>query len=426
MFKTPALVGRRSCGAWAFHDQRRLGRSLALPGPRVGTSLCILLVATAWLVSRPLAAHADETGSWYCYAPEGVAQPVPYPNASCTFNCILPENSGGYVAVWDDATNSLVILEHRSAISIQTWQQPIALETNENTRVILGSATRILWCSAQRWVFLDRDTGQTVATAAWDQPLLDPNKIIIRSNILYVINSGVAQLFDTNMTAIGSCDAEPPQGLWASFAGTWLIDLSNRTNHNIRVASIATGARSEIPLPTNLDGGYTEHRVLSADANAMYVLSSINWPTITLHYLTLFNGSGIIFQNRMSCQESFTGVTAMPNGWLLSARTIGATVSEHYLFRVDPDGAVHAQLRIHPSAPQNYIALNTEPPRVLHVIDATHLEIFMVTAEPWWHWWLDGSVFLTPPVEVLRSSEHDAPIGSTSSFWLTPICPNTK
>jgi hypothetical protein len=388
-------------------------------------------------VGRPLTAQADETESWYCYAPEGAAQPVPYPNESSTFNCILPENSGGYVAVWDDATNSLVILEHRSATGVQTWTNTLFLATNENTRVVLASTNRVLWCSAQRWVFLNRDTGAIVATAAWDHPLLDPNKIIIRDrydvglgkDILHVINSGTATayLFDTNMTARGSCLAAPPQGLWASFAGTWLIDLSNRTNHSIRVALLTDlDNPRDIPLPTTLDGGYTENRVLSADTNTMYVLSSINWPTITLHYLTLFNGDGIIFQNRMSCRESFTGVTAMPNGWLLSARTIGATVAEHYLFRVDTDGGVNPQLRIYPSAPQNYIALNTDPPRVLHVIDAAHSEIFTVTSEPWWHWWLDGSVFLTPNVEVLRSSEHDAPIGSTSSFWLTPICPNTK
>ena len=446
MFQTPALVGRRACGAWAFHDQRRLGRSLVLPGPRVGTSLGLLLVATAWLVGRPLTAQADETESWYCYAPEGDARPVPCPTETSVFNCLLPENSGGYVAVWDDGANNNVIIEHQSATNTQTWRRDLSLATDESTRVVLASINRVLWCSAQRWVFLDRDTGTNVSTGSWDHPLLAAEKIIIREDIMYVIKEEttscfdtniivgsdedlslmVAYRFDTNMTALGTVFVAAPQGLWASYAGSWLLDLSSRSSHSIRVVSIATGAQTEIPLPTDVEDGYTEHRVLSANADTMFVVSSINWPTTTLHYFTLFDGNGVIFQNRMSCQESITGATPMPNGWLLSARSLGETTPGHYLFRVDPDGAVHAQLRIRPSAPQNYIALNTEPPRVLHVIDARNLEIIEVAAKPWWYWWLDGSVFLTPNVEVLHPSERDAPIGSTSSFWLTPICPNTK
>ena len=411
--------------------------------------LFVLVALTVSLAIRPFAAHADEWEdweAWLCYAPVGAPRPVSCPSATGVFNCILPENSGAYVAVWDDAANTSVIIEHQSVTNGQTWQQTLSMGADESTRVVMASSDRVLWCSAQRWVYLDRNTGQPVSSGEWDQPLLDPEKIIIRDDVMYVIKEEtascydtnitaeseadvsimVAYRFDTNMTSLGTVFVAAPQGLWASYAGSWLIDLSNRTNHDIRVVSITTGVQTEIPLPTSLEDGYTEHRVLSANADTMFVLSSINWPETSLHFLTLFDANGVIFQNRMRCRESITGVTAMPNGWLLSARSLGESAPAHYLFRVTPDGAINVQLSIEPSAPQNYIALNTTPPSVLHVIDGTHLEIIRVSAEPWWFWWFDGRSFLSPDVEVLTPSAVNAPIGSTNSFWFTPICPNSK
>ena len=388
----------------------------------------LLLAAVAGLAGQLSSALADDTWDWdhwAFYSPSGAARPVPRPTETCRFNSLMPENSGGYVAVWDDAANNLVLLEHRSATNTQTWQMTLTLATDETTRVVLSSANRVLWCSAQRWVFLDRATGTNIATETWDQPMLDAQKVIIRDDILHFINDGYAYRYDTNMTALPTLTAEPPQGYWFSYAGTWLVDQSSRTSHSIPFAIIATGVRGEIPLPTDLEDGYTDHRVLSADSESVFVLSTINWHTTTLHYFTLFNASGILFQRRMSCMETITGVTTLTNGWLLSAQSIGQASPKHYLFRVDPTGAVHAQLRIDPAAPQNYLAMNTVPPRVLHIIDEANMEIIDVEAMSGFGWWM-GRTFLNPVVETLSSSSATAPIGSTNYFWSTPICPNNQ
>jgi hypothetical protein len=389
------------------------------------TCLSLRLAFVVCLALLPGNARADLWDTWTFYSPSGTARAVPPPNETCHFNSLLLENSGGYVAVWDDAANNVALIEQRSAANTQTWQQPLTLAADENTRVVLGSATRVLWCSAQRWVFLDRDTGASLATGTWDQPMLDSQKIIIRGDILHFISDGMAYRYDTNMTALATVTAEPPEGYWASYAGTWLVDLSNRQSHSVRFASIATGEQGEVPLPTDLEGGYTDHRVLSANSDRMFVLSTINWPTTTLHYFTLFNRDGVLSQRRMSSMETITGATALTNGWLLSAQAIGESGPKHYLFRVDLNGAVHAQLGVEPATPQNYIAMNTIPPRLLHVIDAAHLEILDVTTMSGFGWWT-GRAFLNPEVQTLKSSTATAPVGSTNYFWTTPICPNNK
>ena len=260
----------------------------------------------------------------------------------------------------------------------------------------------------------DEGIALTSATTGW--PTADWGDVLIQR---------VDYRYDTNMTALTTLTAEPPQGYWFSYAGTWLVDQSSRESHSIRYALIATGVQGEIPLPTDLEDGYTDHRVLSADSESVFVLSTINWPTTTLHYFTLFNASGIIFQRRMSCMETITGVTSLTNGWLLSAQSIGQANPKNYLFRVDPTGAVHAQLRIDPAAPQNYLAMNTVPPRVLHIMDEANMEIIDVEAMSGFGWWM-GRSFLNPAVETLRGSPATAPVGSTNYFWITPICPSNK
>jgi hypothetical protein len=385
-----------------------------------------LLMALGLLAGGQLTVTAGDSESWVCYAPTGAARPVPSPGDNCEFNCILAENSGGYVAVWDDATNHGVILEQRAGGGAQIWQQRLALATNETTRVVLGSASRVLWCSAQRWVFLQRDTGAIVSTDRWDQPRLDPNKIIIQNDILHVINNDVAARFDTNMNPLGSVSAAPPEGLWSSYAGNWLLDLSARTNHGIQTVSITTGQPTQVTLPTTTEGGYTEHRVLGANAASLFVVSSINWPTDTLHYFTLFSGNGVLFQKRMSFNETITGATPLPDGWLLSTRSLGETFPKHYLFKVDTNGTIHPHLLIAPSSPQSYVALNTSPPRVLHVIDSRHLEILDATAKPWWQWWFGGGTLMYPPVDLLQSTGVTPQVGTTNYFWMSPICPNNR
>lgn len=387
------------------------------------TRLCLLLTILGMLTVGIPPVRADSS-SWVCYAPVGTASPVPSPNGTSAINCIMADNSGGYVAVWDDATNSNVILEDRGADGTQFWQQTLALAAGEDTRVVLGSATRVLWCSAQRWVSFDRGSGATVTTGPWDQPGLDPTKVIIQNDILYFVNAGIAWLFDTNMIPQGSVFAAPPEGLWRSYAGAWLIDMSARTDYCIRMVAIATGIQTEIPLPTSTEGGYTEHHVLSADSNTLFVLSSISWPTNTLHFFTLTDGNNILLQEQMSFNETVTGATALSDGWLISARSLGSTYPTHYLYKVDSSGGIHPHLRIDPAAPQSYVALNTLPPRVLHIIDAGHLEIFNTNVNPWTQWWMDGYTLMYPTVDVLQPGSAPLPIGSTNYFWMSSICPN--
>ena len=277
------------------------------------TRLTLWLALLGMLAVRPPPVRADSS-SWVCYSPAGAGRAVPSPDGSSVFNCFLPDNSGGYVAVWDEATNSTVILEDRGASGTQLWQQTLGMAAGENTRVVLGSAARVLWCSAQRWVFLDRGSGTVVTTGAWNQPGLDPSKVIIQNDVLYIINGTVAAVYDTNMTQLPAVSAAPPEGLWRSYAGAWMIDMSARTNYCIRVASILTGVQTDLPLPATLPGGYTEHHVLGANTNVLFVLSSINWPANTQHYFTLCNATNILFQEQMTFNETVTGAAALNDG----------------------------------------------------------------------------------------------------------------
>lgn len=384
-----------------------------------------LVLAFCLAGGRGLVRADDIWDSGVFYAPTGNPRPIVAPSGTAQFNCILPENSGGYVTVWDDATNRLVVVRGTTAADTHPWLQQVTLGDGENTRVVLGSATRVLWCSAQRWVFLDRASGTVLSTATWDQPLLDPQKVILRDEILHFISDGLAYRFDTNMTQLATVIAEPPQGYWASYAGAWLVDLSNRRSHSVRFASIGNGLQGEIPLPTSLAEGYTDNRVLSANSETMLVLSTINWPDTTLHYFTLFNADGILWQRRMSAMETITGVTALTNGWLLSAQTVGETTPKHYLFRMDPNGRIYAHLRLNSATPQSYLALNTLPPRLLHVVNSTTFELLDVAVQSGWGWWT-GKTFFDPAIVDLRSSTAKAPVGSTNSFWCTAICPNNQ
>ena len=389
------------------------------------TRLLLLLAVAASLVCPWFPAQADELWERTTYySTSGTARTVAAPNSTCRFNCILPENSGGYVAVWDDPTNSTVLIEKRSSALTQVWQRSITLSSNENTRVVLNSATRVLWCSAMRWVFLERSTGTLLDTATWSQPLLDPQKVIIRNDILHFISDGIAYRYDTNMIPLTAVTAEPPQGYWASFAGTWLVDLSNRKSHSIRFASIATGEQGEISLPCTAEDGYTDHRVLSANSDRLFVLSSINWPTNTLHFFTLFNLNGVIFQRRMACMETVTGVTALTNGWLVSAQSIGQTVPRSYLYRLDTAGYPTPQLRIEPASAQTYIAMNTLPSRVLRVSDSSDLAIMDVSPMSGFGWWFGRTIINPDVVTLLVTANTMAPVGSTNYFWLSTICPS--
>ena len=384
--------------------------------------LLLAVALTAWVFS----ARADSFEDWVCYGPTGSPRPVTTPDIPSVFNCFLPENAGGYVAVWDQPANGTVLLERRSRDGAQLWNSSVNLAAEENTRIVLASASRILWCSAQRWIFLDREGGTNVATGEWDQPNLDANKVVIQNDILYIINGDGASSYDTNMNQLDSVSVAAPKGFWCAFGGAWLLDTSARTEYCIRIADIDTGSRTEIPLPATVPGGYVEHHVLSANRSSIFVISTISWPGSASHYFTVCTAAGCTFQNELDFNETITGTAPLDDGWLISTRSVGSTTPQHYLYKIDSAGNVQPHTQIDPALPQSYVALNTTPPTLLHVIDSSHLEVYDTTAAPWWNYMLNGTALLYPSVNLLHSLELSIPTGNTNYFWMSSINPNNK
>ena len=384
--------------------------------------LLLAVMLTVWVFS----ARADSFEDWVCYGPTGSPRPVTIPDIPSVFNCFFPENAGGYVAVWDQAANGTVLVERRNRSGAQLWSNSINLAEDENTRIVLTSASRVLWCSAQRWIFLDREGGTNVATGEWDQPNLDGNKVVVQNDILYVINGEGASSYDTNMNQLDSVSVAPPEGFWCAFGGTWLLDTSARTDYCIRIAGIDTGLQTEIPLPAVVPGGYVEHHVLSANGNSIFVLSTISWPGSASHFFTLCTGDGCAFQKELDFDETVTGTAPLGDGWLISTRSVGNTFPLHYLYKIDSDGNLEPHAQINPAMPQSYVALNTSPPTLLHVIDSSHLEVYDAAMAPWWHYWLNGNGLVYPTVNLLHSLELPIATGTTNYFWMSPICPNNK
>jgi hypothetical protein len=349
--------------------------------------------------------------------------PAPNPTGASSINSLMPENDGGYIAVWDDPTNNTAIVEHRDGTGTQTWQRTFPTTDLEDTRVVFTSASRTLWCSPQRWFFMDNASGATVASGLWDLPDLDPHQIIIQNGVLYVISGNTALAFDTNMTSLGTITHSLPAGYWRCYEGTWLVNQRNRTEHTIRIASLDAGLQvvgtCEIPLVTDTEGGYAEHRVLSADANTLFVASSLNWGTAGMTFFTLFDRSGnVLFQNRMPGSESLTASAVLEDSWLLSGLILDGSRARQYLMEVDRRGVPHRHVlvEVESERPQRYIVLNTFPPRALRTGDDNRLAICNLVRAKWGQ--IKNRAVYTPTY-IWRPTEALAPTASTNYFWLT-------
>lgn len=393
-----------------------MNTTMKLSGP-------VPLLVAVLLLGVPFLARAQEPTVWYRLGAGTVS--VPRPAGVEGLNCLLPENSSGYVAVWDTADSAVV--ERRAANGSQLWQwtPPTPLpETNELTRVVLSSLSRTLWCSSLRWFFLSNSNGVPVRSGSWSLPYLDPTRILIQNENLYVLYGTNASVYNTNMEFQATIAATLPTGYWQNYAGAWLLDLSNRTNHTIRLATLNTNIQVanifEVQLPTGNAEGYTDHRVLGADADRLFVASCIYWPSLfsSRQYFTLIDRNGNVgFQHYFDGNQILTGSTTLDDGWVLSARSIGETEPRHLLYHADAHGRPQWQVIIGTGAPQQYRVLNTLPPRVLEFVNPTNLVIRPVVRATWFEVWRS---ILWPD---LHWSDNPglAPAASTNYFWITPF-----
>ncbi len=368
---------------------------------------------------------------------------VPSPNGTNTLNCFLPENGGGYVAIWDDGDGAYVERRNNAGQQLWLWRPPEPRpDAQEVTRAVISSPTHVLWCSAQRWFYLALTNGTVSSSNEWSLPYIDATKLIPQGDLLYVVYGNYASVYDTNMERQATVELNWPAGYWRAYAGAWMVDLSARTTRTLRVAHLGPGlevqATQELELSHSRAGGYTEHRVLGADANALFVVSSLNWPEHTTYYFTHLTRDGTVtFQHRLQANQIITGAAVLTNGWLLSAQFLGETTPRHALYRVDLNGRPRWQLRIDSSASRQYVAVNTEPPRVLSFLNVTFtnpsntnitftkampLELRSVRRRPWYE---DIAKMIGPP-SVERYWDESAPdissiIGSTNYFWREPV-----
>jgi len=387
-----------------------------------------------WLVPVLIAAALDaavwtgraqtwETTLFYKLGESGMT--VACPSEAQELNCLLGENSGGYVAVWDTVDSAIVERRDAAGTPLWAWMPPTPLpETNELTRVVLSSRTHTLWCSAQRWFFLDNTNGAPVRAGLWTLPYLDPSRIIIQNDNLYVLYGANASIYNTNMEFQGTIPTAIPEGYWQSFAGSWLVDLRSRTNNAVRLATLEPGIQVsrtwEFGLPSTVPNGYTDSRVLGADTNSILLLSSIHWPALarTSHYFSLVDRAGNVgFQHQMEGNCLVTGHAVVEDGWLLSARYFAETESRHVLYRADAYGRPHLQVVMDTGSSKQYRVLNTRPPRAVSISSPLDCTIHPIVPVPL------SEVFFSLIWPPLAWSEFPspAPLGTTNAFWMTPI-----
>jgi hypothetical protein len=360
------------------------------------------------------------------YVVQTATQTLVGPQGTNRLNCVLSENSGGYVAVWDVENSAAV--ERRSAAGVQTWAwsppQPVPVDP-ELTRVVLGGRDRVLWCSALRWYLLNLTNGVPLSSGTWSLPYLDPSRIIVQDDLIHVLYGTNASVYDTNMVYQGTLTGiEFPPGYWKEVGGAWLIDLSVRSEYTIRLATLDAGlqigAPFQVSLPPTEEEGYVDHRVLSANTNAILVASSVHWPAQarTLHYFSIVDRSGALrSQHSIHCNQIITGSVPLPTGWLVSAQFLGETQPRQTLYAVDAFGRPHWQVVMPNPAPIQYRALNAFPPRVLRFADETSLAIHPTTQVDWWT--VLGS--LVWPATSWGDSGYPAPVSGTNHFWNTSI-----
>lgn len=358
----------------------------------------------------------------YPYQLLAAAQTLQGPEGTNRLNCVLPENSGGYVAVWDVGRSA--VIERRNAAGAQLWSwappTPLPLDI-ELTRVVLSGRGRLLWCSPVRWYFLDHTNGVPVSSGLWSLPYLDPSRIVIQEDRLYVLYGTNASEYDTNMVFRGTLTGVAmPEGYWQAVGGSWLIDLGARQTYAIRLArldpALQIGTPFEVALPATDAAGYVDHRVLGADTNAILVASSVHWPAQgrSVQYFSTIDRSGTLrSRHQTDCNQIVTGSIPLSNGWLLSAQFLGESQPRQSLFAVDQWGRPHWQVLMPNTAPAQYRILNANPPRVLRFAQETNLTIHPASQV---HWSTVASSLVWPST-TWDSMGFPAPLGSTNRFW---------
>lgn len=426
------------------------------------------LVATALAAGGPVLGEGEEYESWIFLRPYDLAsgsRPIPSPAYTNSLNSFIPDNDGAYVAIWDlddsgTAVNALV--ERRDAFGNQVWSwsppEPKP-DPQESTRAVIASRTHVLWASSLRWFYLNLTNGAVTLSGEWQRPYLDATRLVPQDDRLYVIydsDDGLrADVFDTNMVWNGVLQLNwpteqlengqlnwPRQPLdeeqlrrarrcfWRVYAGSWMVDLSQRTNRTLRAARLGPNLSvlgvTVIPFEHELEGGYIEHRVLGANPTNLFVASSLNWPETTTTYFTCLNSDGTVaFQHRLAANQMITGAAVLTNGWLISAQFLGELQPRHTLYRLDSLGRPYWQVRFAADATQQNVVLNTSPPRLLRFNNSTPVELRELERKDWWILW---SRLLWHPtahgVELNwdnRAFDISGIIGDTNYFWREPV-----
>jgi len=399
-----------------------------------------LLCAALLLLGLTLDAGAQSWESWHAYSLGTGTTAVTPPEGAEELNSLLPEPTGGYIALWDTADSVIVERRDPSGTLAWSWSPPRPLPVpSELTRAVYSSRTHTLWCSTARWFFLNNTNGTVYREGTWNLPYLDPSRIIIQdekihilyegSSLVYVTNVGVvrvtyASIYDTNMEHQAVITTAVSPGFWHSFAGAWLLDFSQRTNQFIRLCTVepglAVGTPFNVALPTGPDGGYVDHRVLGADTNSILILSSVHWPILgqTKHYFsTVDRGGTLRAQHALNCNQIITGCAATADGWILSAQFFTEGSPRHTFFKVDAQGRPYWQTVVDTGGPFSYRLLNVAPPRVLKLLNATDRVVLDVQDN---HWWEETGTLIWPSVQW-TANPPPAPLASTNCFWITPL-----
>lgn len=406
-----------------------LGSSLLLGG---------LLCLTAGVRAQTQAEF--ESAFLYPYDLGSQSLNVPSPSGTNTLDSFLPQNDGGYVAIWDDGDGAYVERRDNTGNQLWLWRPPEPRpEGQEVTRAVMASPTHVLWCSAQRWFYLSLTNGVATASNEWSLPYLDATKLVPRDDLLYVLYGDQASVYDTNMTRLGGLTLNWPAGYWRAYGGTWLLDLSTRTNRTLRLArlgeALAVENVQEFSLPHSRAGGYVEHRVLAANASGLLVASSLSWPYQTTTYFTGLTGAGTVaFQHTLDANQMITGAAVLTNGWLISAQFLGEPESRHVLYRVDRYGRPHWQVRFATAAGQQNVVVNTSPPRLLRLNYGVPVELRQLEPKSWLTLWARLLFYREqePPNHGVSLNwdgsavDMSGLIGDTNYFWQEPIRPNNS
>lgn len=384
------------------------------------------LLALAALGLGGASGRAQTTEFGNPYRVDAAVQTLVGPHGTNRLNCVLPENNGGYVAVWDVGASALVERRSPAGEQLWTWAPPEPLPVgSELTRVVLGGRDRVLWCSTMRWYFLNQTNGVPESSGLWTLPYLDPSRIVVQNDLLHVLYDTNASVYDTNMVMQGTLTGVSfPEGYWRTAGGAWMIDLSLRTSYTIRLATLDAGLQIGTPfqvgLPPTTPGGYVDHRVLGGDTSSILVVSSVHWPELarTLHYYTTVDRAGAVrSQHRIDCHQIITGSVPLATGWLLSAQFLAETQPRQSLYVVDGLGRPHWQVLTPNTGPVQYRILNSHPPRVLRFAEESNLTIHPTSQVSW----LEVLGSLIWPSTSWDETAFPAPLSGTNHFWNTSI-----